>query len=199
MSGNPGNSISVNPRGLTKSRPGWQDITSDMNSGKVAGANVPTWTAFAGGLYQYAFSASAMKEIFMNFHMPHDYTKGSAIFPHIHWAPDTSNTGVCRWGIEMATANGFIDEQFSGSSTVYLEQVGAGAGLTHQIVEVDEGIVIPGLVADGIILMRIFRDGGHANDTFTGVAFGLTADIHYQSDHYATVGKRPPYDVVDQT
>ena len=169
-------------------RAGWQDNLSSISAGKIAGASVPTWTLLQNGLYAYAFSAAAMNEVWVSFHIQHDYQPGTMFYPHVHWTTAGVNAGVCRWGIEYSFARGYAADVFPASTTIYLEQAATGVAYKHMITEAVEGagVLIPTLETDGILLTRVFRDGGHVNDTLTDVAFGLFVDIHYQSDGMLT-------------
>ena len=40
---------------------------------------------------------------------------------------------------------------------------------------------------DGLLLMRVFRDGTHINDDLSQKIFIFTVDMHYLSDGYETV------------
>ena len=172
---------------------GWDDITADLATGKVAGANVPTWTSFRDGLYAYAFSATTMNEIFVVFHIKHDYADGTKVYPHVHWSPGVSTaTGTVRWGFEYSVAKGHQQEAFPASTTVYVEDTLSVADqYGHRITEVTDAQAFNAFEADTLIMMRVFRDA--ANDTFSDVAFGLTADVHFQTDRQSTPNRSPPF------
>lgn len=175
---------------------GWDDITADLSSGKTAGANVPTWSNYRDGIYAYEFSATVMKEIWVTFHVKHDYAEGTLVYPHIHWSPNTTATGVCRWGFEYTVAKGHQQEAFPTTTTIYVEDnVSVADQYGHRIAEVSDNDAFDAFEADTLILMRIFRDAAHVNDTFSGVAYGLTADIHFETSPEGTVtkNKAPPF------
>ncbi len=77
---------------------GWRDITSDLSLAKDHGTAPPTWSVITGGIYGWSFSASVVQELQAAFHINHDYLPGSKIYPHVHWLPTNTNTGVVRWG-----------------------------------------------------------------------------------------------------
>lgn len=174
---------------------GWEDITADLSTGKTPAANAPTWSVFRDGIYAYAFSDSATNSLFITFHITHDYAHGTKVYPHIHWSPGNStNTGVVRWGFEYSVQKGHQQGNFPATTTVYVEDNNTtGAAYEHRIAEFTDAQAFDALETDALILCRIFRDGGHANDTFTGDAFGLTADIHYQVDKQVTPNRAPPF------
>ena len=176
---------------------GWNDLTSTLLAGKTTGGAAPAWAAWAGtNIYTWQFSASTIDSLQVApFHFEHDYKIGSAVYPHIHWKPDDTNTGVVRWGLEFTYAIGHGQAAFpTATSIIYLEQAGSGEAYKHQIIEVpDPGVTLAGLEPDTIVQTRIFRDATHINDTYTGVAHGLTVDAHYRTDRLATVNKEPNF------
>lgn len=173
----------------------WDDLVASFNAGIVAGANVPTWSVMINGIYAYLFSATAMNEIWLSpIHIDHRYKPGTKIYPHIHWTTGGTNTGVVRWGVEYSVAKGHNQQAFPATTTIYLEQAASGTAYKHMIVEASDGqAFLANVEPDSLVLMRVFRDGGHANDTCTDQAFGLMCDVHYQVDHWATKNKAPNF------
>jgi len=174
----------------------WDDLIAPMNAAKVTGASQPSWSVFRDNIYAYAFSPSSMNEAWVTFHVLHDYLRGSSIFPHVHWSPGTStDTGTVRWGFEYQVAKGHTQEAFPASTTVYVEQASDGTQYMHNVAEVAELSAIDGtdIEPDTIINVRVFRDGAHANDTFTGDAFVFQIDMHYQRDRNGTPNKAPDF------
>jgi hypothetical protein len=172
---------------------GWEDLESSFVSAKVAGANVPVFASFVGGINAFQFSATLLKEVFMMpLHVPHDYKPGSFIYHHIHWSPDDTSTGVVRWGLEYSIAKGHGQQAFPAPTTIYLEQAGNGTAKAHQIIEDTVGIKLD-IEPDSLILMRVFRDAAHTNDTYTGSAWGHFMDAHYQTDRKNTPKKTPNF------
>jgi hypothetical protein len=173
---------------------GWDDITADLGSGKVAGVNQPTWSTFRDGIEAYEFSASAMNELWITFHIKHDYAEGTDVYPHVHWSPNTTSTGVVRWGFEYTVAKGHDQEAFPASTTVYVEQtISSNKQYQHIISEVTDAQPFDAFEADTLILMRVFRDAGNPADTFPDAVHAFTADIHFQADKDVTPNKSPPF------
>lgn len=173
----------------------WGDYVADINSARVAGANTPTWRAMTDSINAYSFSNTSMNEVWLTVHINHDYKRGTNLYPHVHWAPDNTNTGTVRWGIEYTIAKGHNQAAFPASTTIYIEQAGPGTALQHMIAEASDGQAFDGLEPDTLLMMRAFRDAAHANDTYAGTngAFGLYVDIHYQQDRRGTVNKAPNF------
>jgi hypothetical protein len=170
---------------------GWKDITSELIS--RGGASAPALAVFRGGVYAYQFSATSLDQLYSTFHIPHDYAPGTAIFFHIHWADVTAvPTGVVRWGFEYTYSKGHGQAAFPVTQTVYAEQASTGQ-YKHMVAEIPTGILASELEVDGLILVRIFRDYAHANDTSPNPSFAFTCDVHYQCDRIATINRAPNF------
>lgn len=174
--------------------PGWADITGSPVV-RGTGANDPNWTAFLGNISAYSFSATAMKEIWYQFHINHDYYRGTPIYPHVHWSTAGTNTGVVRWGFEYTYAKGHQQAAFPATTTIYVNQAAQGTAHYHMIAEVADAdaIDLAAMEVDGLLLMRIFRDAANVADTCTDAAFLLTVDLHYQADRFVTPNKAPNF------
>ena len=179
---------------------GWFDMFGDFVNAKITGTNQPTWTkvtddgAGSTGVYAYSFDAATLNELWLAFHLNHDYKTGTAFYPHIHWLPSSTDTGTVRWGIEWTAALGHNQAAFGNTQFTYIEQAGPGTALQHMVAEVAApGITIASAEPDMLILCRVFRDAAHANDTYADACFGLMLDAHYQIDRHGTLNKAPNF------
>lgn len=172
---------------------GWEDSLADISAGRAIGANAPTWSTFRNGISAYAFSASTMKEVWVNSHITHNYRAGSKVYPHVHWSTTGTDTGTVRWGIEYTAQKGHNQGAFPATSTIYLEQAASGTAYQHMITEASSTDAFnTNLEVDSLILMRVFRDA--TNDTCTDTAFAFFVDLHYQVDRaYGTLNKAPNF------
>lgn len=184
---------------------GWRDLTADLSAGKVAGSNVPTWAVYrasgsspvGSGIYAYSFAAASMNEVWITFHVDHDYANGTAIYPHVHFSPTTTSTGTVVWGFEYSIALGHDQEAFPATSTIYKHyNIASNKQYQHLIAEVsdDDAPLKANLEPDSLILMRVFRDGGAAADDFPDAVTAFTVDIHYKATRFATKNKAPDFD-----
>lgn len=170
---------------------GWKDLTSELVS--RGGSSAPALALFRGNIYAYQFAANSVDQLYSTFHIPHDYAPGTALYIHIHWADaSASPTGVVRWGFEYAFAKGHGQEAFPVTRTVYVEQSATGS-YKHMVAEISTGILGTAAEVDGLLLVRIFRDATHANDTCPAAVFAFTCDVHYQSDRVATLNRSPNF------
>ena len=67
----------------------------------------------------------------------------------------------------------------------------------HYVGEVSETDAVDGatlgIEPDTVVLVRLFRDGGNANDTFPDEVFVSFIDMHYLADRATTPNKSPPF------
>ena len=181
---------------------GWADLIGSITASNAGTLNAPDFIkaidngAGSQGVYAYAFDPTTEEEVFLVFHIGHDYKVGTNFYPHVHWAPTTTNTGTVRWGVEWTYANrdDVTPEVFGATTITYFEQAANGVALSHQLIEIgDPGITLTDCAPDTIILARFFRDATHANDTYTGDALAFNLDAHYQIDRYATPNRAPDF------
>lgn len=176
----------------------WKDNLNPITAGNLGGGvNSPTWTTFQGSTGAYVFSATVEEEMFVYFHINHDYARGTKLYPHVHWTANTASTNTCRWGFEYTLAKGHQQEAFGATSTIYIEQAFSGTAYTHMIGEAADGDAIDGaalgIEPDTLIVARVFRDATHVNDNLAVGAFGLFIDLHYQAERWGTPQKSPDF------
>lgn len=176
---------------------GWRDNLSALSAAAVGGGvSKPSWGTIRDGLQGWLFSPTADNELWISFHIDHDYAAGTALFPHIHVVPITAGGGVTRWGIEYSFAKGHNQASFGPSTTIYLDgTITAGSQYRHYIFETSTLSAISGadIETDGILLCRIFRNASDPGDTFSTTVAAIFADLHYQTDHIATLEKAPAF------
>jgi len=167
----------------------WDDLTADLATGR-AGASSPAWAVFQGGVYAYQYANSGpIEELQISFHFQHTSKENVKAYPHIHWSPSDTGTGVVRWGLEFTFQE--FNSAFPTTTTVYLEQAGSGTALDHLGVEVAEVDAIgPTTVKPGsLLLCRVFRDHTHANDTYGAGAFAHEVDVHFLKERFGTASR----------
>ena len=177
---------------LTQAAPelAWRDITSEMFA-RTSGSAAPSLSLFRGMLYTWQFLPSTLQSLYATFHMPHDYAPGTPIYIHVHWSEAAPDGGKVRWGFEYSIAKGHGQEAFPNTSITYVEQTCGGA-YYHMVAETG-AISSRSLEPDALILVRIFRDAPHANDTSGQGAFAFTCHIHYQADRHGTLNRAPNF------
>jgi hypothetical protein len=136
---------------------GWQDEVADVITRGTAGD--PTFKVFRDGLYAYAFedhAAGQQDQVYIYFHVRHEYAPGTKFYPHVHWSINTATSGTVRWGFEYSVAKGHNQQAFPASTTFYVEQ-SANGQYQHMIAEASDSDAIPmdNLEVDSIIVMRV--------------------------------------------
>lgn len=148
-------------------------------------------TPFRGGVVAYSYAPDSMSESFTNWDVPFDWAAGTDLYLAFHWSPGISTaTGSVRWAIEYtgATVNG----TFFAPVTEFYDAPADGTAYKHfQVVSTP----FPGGDAQHNMrfLIRIFRDGAHANDTFPAPAFLLGVDFYYRVSKFGQASITPPY------
>jgi hypothetical protein len=135
------------------------------------------------------------------FHMPKDYVPGTDIYPHGHVLTDIASSGTVRWGFSITYANDYdaidrlagppnTDQVFPDPVTTYVEhEVLTTYQFAHMIVEPTLPMSVPTLKPDSVLLMSVWRDGVHANDTYPDDIFLTSVDIYYRSQGFGEVDR----------
>lgn len=173
---------------------GYRDLMFPLASAKSAGVNHPTWANIAGGISAWSFKPNKTNDLQLSYHINHDHKPSTGLYPHFHWFPTSALAGRVRFGFEFIRAKGHQQQIFPlATTTIYLEQDSTGILQDHHIIEATE-ILAAQIEPDTILLVRIFRDGTHASDTYPDNVFITQVDCHYLADRNATVNKEPPFD-----
>lgn len=161
--------------------PVWNDIRFDLVSAKGAGAKIPTYSTFIGGIKAWLFGRD--EELQFQVEMPHDWFQGSTVFPHLHYVPkDDQIQGVLRIGLEYTLAG--TGDTYSGTTTIARDlTISANSALDYLLEEFDtSGVSMTGKTMDTVWLCRVFRDTNVAGDTYAGDVFFTFVDFHYLTD-----------------
>lgn len=145
-----GTGIKVDPDAPTF---GWRDLTGAINV-KNSGPTVPTFTTYQGSIAQYSFgTATGVVEVFLEYHIPHEYAPGTDMYIHAHWSTIAAPTGDVNWLFEIVQAKGYKQAVFEGTAgsaapiTVSVTDTAATA-FRHEIAEVQMsapgGLIEPG-------------------------------------------------------
>lgn len=162
--------------------------------------NAPELVPFIGGINAWSYSATSLSEAFSTNDLPFDYCPGTDIVYGIHWSPGNSTaTGVVRFGLEFSYAWAYgqgASSVFGPTNTIYIEpNVTSGIAYEHYLSFNAPEFNFPGSLAQQNMrfLVRIFRDGGNAADTFPDPVFIIGTDLFYQTDRFGTPDKQPPF------
>ena len=189
----------------------WHDMLGPI--GIRPGAADPNWILYRGNMYAYRFDNATTTEVFLVFHIPHDYLPGSDMFIHMHWSQNVVDTGGLagvpgnmEWNFDISYADGHgtaggAADPFVAPITVSVVQQASTTQYGHMIAEVqftnDGGtggkLNRNTIMVDGLLLVRAYRLKTAANDTLNQEPFGHTCDVHYQSTGVGTKNKSPDF------
>lgn len=179
----------------------WHDMLGPISIRGV-GARDPGYNIYQGGLRGYQFTVN--DEVFVEFHVVHDYLPGSDLYIHAHWSHRSSTVtgGNVVWGFEVSYAKGHNQAAFSTPITVTVQQNASTTQYQHMIAEVQLSAASPtasqldsdNIEVDGLILVRTYLSAN--NITSSGAVpkpFLHMVDLHYQSTNVGTKQKAPPF------
>lgn len=163
---------------------GWRDMLGSIKT-RTGGATIPSFSAYRGGLYSFAFdSANAVQEVFNEFHILHDYVPASDLYIHTHWSTAVTATGVCNWIFELDYAKGYDQGVFEGTAgsagnvTIPVVSATGSTAYMHRISEVQ--CSIPGGLVTSAINVSITASAATltaASALFTAADIGRTVRI----------------------
>lgn len=171
---------------LIDSTSGWIDLPSQPVA-RGSGTNVPAFIVFRNNLYSYTFEPTALNELFYTIHIPHSYDKQNDLGLYFHVHTSTNNaapTGNFVIFFEYSAA--LSDGTFSATTTVS-KTASFTSQYEHNIVEIDTPVLGGGAIEiDSLVLVRVYRNGGVGDDTFTDNVFILQIDTHIQINKLAS-------------
>lgn len=185
----------------------WADLLGDMKSRSPS--TEPSFAQYNGSIYAYRFpTATGVKEMFVEFHIPHDYLPNSALHLHAHWSQNVVDTGGsgsvpgnCKWMFDFTYAKGHGGGAFSTVVSSSVVQQASAVQYTHNIAEVQISSLTPNgnqfssslIQVDGLLLVRVYRNSNESDDTLDQPPFLHFVDVHYQSTNVGTKNKAPDF------
>ena len=164
----------------------WDDLRVDAATGNP-GTSPPGFDTFLGGTMIYWFDKASDESIHFSVQLPHSWA-GTAVYPHVHWVPKTSQTAQnVLWSLEYTWAE--IGAVFPAATIVLATSTNAPANpvaSTHYMDTFDA--ITPTTSQDGIssmMICRLFRDV--SGDNYDDDAGLLEFDLHYEIN---TLGSR---------
>ena len=161
----------------------YDDLRTPSTATNAGGANDPTFAQLLNngsgstGIFAWLFPQNLERELFFWAQVPHTWTEGSIIKPHIHWAPTDATAGDVVWGLEYTKATPL--SVLPNSTITTVTDSTDTTSLKHQIATFPD-IVATGDKISTMIGCRLFRDGPNAADTYANDAALLEIDFHFQ-------------------
>ena len=169
----------------------WDDLRVPLTNTRINPVNSePDFEDRGDGLFAWGFDSDSDSAWVLNFtaQIPHKRSDSTSFDAHLHWQPDGTNTGNVVWKLVYSVAN--IGGSWTTLDTLRIVDPGNGVALQYQIIEfgtIDGSDTLR--ISSGIV-GNIARMGDAADDTYTGTAFGIEIDFHYQID---SPGSREEY------
>lgn len=182
----------------------WSEISGSLVS-RPSGATTPTLTAYKGDIWQYAFDVG--DEVFIAWHIPHDYKINSDIWTQVHWSHNdaTSISGSIIFTFEACYAKShnqaIFGPNFAFSTPPYnTVSLATTPQYRHRVEDYQLSSISPNgnqidsrlLEPDGLIMAKVTCP---TQPTFGGggKVFIHTVDIKYQIDSIGTLNRKPPF------
>ena len=135
------------------------------------------------------FDSSKTETVAMVVQLSHSWKEGSDLFPHVHWMKSSSASGDVVWQLEYKWAP--IGEVADASWTTLSSYTLAGGTIDTNTE--DKHLITPlgtitstGKQISDMIMMKLSRVGGDANDTYGADAQLLEFDIHFEVDSFGS-------------
>lgn len=150
--------------------------------GLTLGASPPT-QAVIGNFSVLQFPGTgAIRMVYTTFHVPKDWSSGTDIKIHIHWAPVNANAGTVVWKMTWDALASNNNEVISGAGTA-TSVPDATQTLQDELLESDD-MTIAGasLALEDTIGLTIFRDPADGSDNYGSAASLVLVEIKYTAD-----------------
>lgn len=171
--------------------PVWDDLrfpAQGINpAGQTDAPSIDT-TTFPGTLL---FSASVVNLIAGVAQMPHAWSRGTAIHPHVHWAKSTSAAGgvVWEWCYSIADIGGTFGAYSAWTAATAV--VSDSNTASKQALAAFPLLDMTGYKESTMIAWQLRRNVDATADTYAAVARFFEFDFHYQSNKLGTVQELP--------
>lgn len=147
---------------------------------------------FKGNTLAYLFVDGSVSETYVNWDLNFEWAVGTDVYAALHWSPAASTaTGTVRWGLEFTGAP--VNGTFPDTTTIYIDSTVSSSSPWKHIQAVSAAYSGTGLEVNTRFLIRLFRDGAAAQDTFADGVYLLGIDFYYQVDKFGTPSFTPPY------
>lgn len=180
---------------------GWRDLLWAVHSRSPS--TEPTFSVYRWNIYSWKFPTSTWtKEVFIEYHVPHDYLPWSDIYIHVHWSQNIVDTWwpawvpwVAKWYFDITYADWYwtawwAADPFVAPKTISITQQGSTTQYGHMIAEViiswatDTATTFDRtkFKVDWLFLVRCYRDSSDVADTLDQSPFIHFVDMHYQTN-----------------
>lgn len=167
----------------------YDDIRVPVTATQTGGAKQPGFSVFktngsgSQGVFTYMFDAGLEEELFFTVQVPHSYSAGTNLYPHVHWCPTSTQTGNVVWGLEQTWSN--IGDTFGNTAiTTVIQSANTIIG-KHQYASFPV-VTGTGKETSSMLVCRVYRDASSTDDTYPADAALLEIDFHFMQDKLGT-------------
>lgn len=162
----------------------WDDLRFPANTISIFGFGTDPNVDTNSGTY--LFDASITETLFGVAQMPHAWSEGTTIKPHVHWQKTTSAAGNVLWQLDYEVVNNGDTALMTYASSISNSTVASGTpdnDTANEVLITNIGdISMTNKTLSCLVLWKLSRIGGNAADTYGADARLLEFDIHYEVD-----------------
>ena len=185
--------ISVGNGKTAQNSVGWKDNVMPLNAAGVPVSNAPTMTSFGSSGIREELAFAVNDYCFISaFHINHDIAINGDCYLHVHWSSNGTDTNPVKWQFDIMRALGHQQAAYSAPASITVSQNAQGTAWYHMIAEVAIGDKLTLTEPDELILVTLKRITNGATEN-TDTIFGMTVDMHYESDRDSTLNKAPNF------
>ena len=174
---------------------GWDDYLGEFID-RTAGTDRPSLGTPFNGHHMLVWSATALNQTTVNWHIRHDYKLGTAVYPHVHFRPTGNVSGDIHWQFVLSVTKSHGQTIGIGGTTTFdlIFPVPANNLGTHFVAEIPSpGFSSTELEFDSVVHCTVKRRADLATDTYNATVAAWQADLHYQVGRIATPNRIPPF------
>lgn len=155
----------------------WDDLRIPATQFKQGATSKPDFDFTNVG---YLFDAGTNEEAYITCQMPHNWSEGTNLKPHVHWV--TTASGVVVWRLEYRWTN--VGELIPGSFTATTASTPIFSWSTGSLHNITAFTDINGdsKTLSSMLQIKLTRLAEDGADTYGSDALALELDIHYQID-----------------
>ena len=172
---------------------GWTDNVQMFSAARGNGTTEPSWRDIGNGHYAHNFTVG--EELFVYFHVLHDYKVGTNAYPHIHFFVDDVMTAgqQITWRFGYVIAKGHSQGESLSAAESVIDLVYTATGLEvageHIVLECSDAQAFDLIEPDSIVSARVQL----LSENVAGRVYGVMCDMHYMTDRHSTKNKAPNF------
>lgn len=172
---------------------GWNDNIQVFAAAKGRGTAEPVWSDMGNGQYNFLFTVG--DELFLTYHVQHDYKLATDAYPHIHFIINNTMTAgqqvVWRFAYVLAKGHSQGESLTTPETVIDLTYTATGTEVAgeHIVLECSDIQAFDLREPDTLVCARVEL----LSENVTGDIFGIMADLHYQTDRHSTLNKAPNF------